>query len=160
MIPRKRPSTSIVLAALLVLALAAPAIGAPLVMRSDRSDNTFYFTYEPTSGEVTDPSSSARFVRKDPVTFLLYVTEAPEDADQSEQLRARFTFELNKSQVVRYRGTFTVEVRNSSGAAIYTDDVERRVVLKPVRGERKKVFTIGFDLPTGSYEAVALFNAS
>ena len=145
---------------LLVVALCATASAAPLNVRSDRSDNTFYFTYESTSGRITDSSSSARFVRKDPVSFLLYVAEAPEEAQQGERLRAQFAFELNKRRVVRYRGTFTLEVRDSLGAVVYTDEIERKVVLRPTRGDRKKDFSVRFDLPTGSYEARALFKSS
>ena len=149
-----------VLIGLLVVALCATASAAPLDVRSDRSDNTFYFTYESASGRITDSSSSARFVRKDPVSFLLYVAEAPAGAEQGERLRARFAFELNKRRVVRYRGTFTLEVRNSLGAIVYTDDIHRNVILRPARGDRKKDFSVRFDLPTGSYEARALFKSS
>lgn len=146
--------------ALVVVLLGASAGAAPRDVGSDRSDNTFYFTYEAASGEITQASSSARFVRKDPVTFLLYVNEAPEGAEEGERLRARFAFELNKRRVVRYRGTFTLEVRNAMGAVAYTDSVTRKVVLRPIKGERKKRFSIEFDLPTGSYEARALFTSS
>lgn len=157
-VTRKRNGGAI-LACVFVL-LSSSAGAEPLDVRSDRSDNTFYFTYEGASGEITESSSSARFVRNDPVTFLLYVSEAPEGADDGERLRARFAFELNKRRVVRYRGSFTLEVRNSLGAVAYTDSVERRIVLRPRPGERKKAFKIFFDVPTGSYEAKALFKSS
>lgn len=145
---------------LLVVALCSTAAAAPLNVRSDRSDNTFYFTYEAPSGRITESSSGARFVRKDPVSFLLYVTESAEGAEPGERLRARFAFELNNRRVVRYRGTFTLEVRDSLGAVVYTDDVERKVVLRPTRADRKKDFSLRFDLPSGSYEARALFKSS
>lgn len=158
MIPIK--SLRVLVVGLLLLAVTATATAAPLNVNSDRSDNTFYFTYESASGQITESSSSARFVRKDPVSFLIYVTEGPEGAEQGERLRARFAFELNKRRVVRYRGTFTLEVRDSLGAVVYTDEVQRKVVLRPERGERKKDFSLRFDLPTGSYEARALFKSS
>lgn len=149
-----------VLAGLLLAALSSGAAAAALNVRSDRSDNTFYFSYDAASGRQIEASSSARFVRKDPVSFLLYVSEAPEGADVGKRLRARFSFELNKPKVVRYRGTFTLEIKDSSGLVIYTDAVRRKVVLRPATGEREKDFSIGFDLPTGSYEARALFKSS
>ena len=160
MVGMRTKRARVVVIGLLVLALSTAAVAAPLNVRSDRSDNTFYFTYESASGRITDSSSSARFVRKDPVSFLLYVTEAAAGAEEGRRLRARFAFELNKRRVVRYRGTFTLEVRNSVGAVVSTDEVSRKVVLRPSRGNRKRDFSINFDLPTGSYEARALFKSS
>lgn len=49
-----------------------------------------------------------------------------------------------------------MEVRDSPGAVVYTHAVEREVVLRPTRGERKEDFSVSFDLPAGSYEARAL----
>lgn len=148
------------LVAVIVVFLCASAGAAPLNVRSDRSDNTFYFSYDATSGEITESSSGARFVRSDPVTFILYVREAPDGAEEGDRLRARFALELNKQRVVRYRGVFTLEARNSLGEVVYTESVKRKVVLRPTTGERKKSFSIGFDLPSGSYESRALFKSS
>src|SRR5687768_2229530 len=138
MTPTRTKYLRTLLVGLLVLALCSAAAAAPLNVKSDRSDNTFYFTYESPSGRITESSSGARFVRKDPVTFLVYVSEAPAGAEAGERLRARFAFELNKRRIVRYRGIFTLEVRDSLGAVVYIEDVKRKVVLKPARGERKK----------------------
>lgn len=148
------------LIALLVVALSAVASAAPLNVRSDRTDNTFYFTYEAASGRITESSSSARFVRTDPVTFLVYVSEDPQGAEEGGRLQARLAFELNRRRVVRYRGTFTLEVRDSLGTVVFSQSVRRRVVLRPTSGNRKRDFTINFEVPTGSYEARALFKTS
>lgn len=140
--------------------MAPPAAASPLQVRSDRSDNTFYFTYEAASGRITESSSSARFVRGDPVDFFVYVREARDGSLEGERLRARFTFELNKPRVVRYVGRFTLEVRDSLGGVVYRDRVSRKVVLRPQPGQRKKAFSVFFDLLTGSYETKAYFKAS
>lgn len=145
--------------ALVVLLAGSPAAAAPLRVGTDRSDNTFYFTYQAGRGRITDPSSSARFVREDPVTFLLFVREAARQAKRGERLRARFTFELNERRIVRYRGTFGFEVRNGVGAVTYSGSVDRKLILRPRSGHRKKGFSIPFDLPTGTYEAKAYFKS-
>jgi len=143
--------------ALVMLLVGGSALAAPLLVRSDRSDNIFYFSYRAGPGRITGSSSSARFVRDDPVTFLFYAREAARKAKRGERLRARFGFELNERRVVRYEGTFRFEVRNGQGAVVYSDSVDRKLVLRPRPGERKKGFSLLFDLPRGTYEARAFF---
>lgn len=139
--------------------LAPPASAAPLQMARDRSDNTFYFTYDASSGWITTASSSGRFVRGDAVSFLIYIAEAPK-ADRGERLVARFAFELNRKRAVRYAGTFSYELRNDLGVVVHSGSVQRKLVLRPRAGERKKSFSMRFDVPTGAYEAKAFFKAS
>lgn len=145
---------------LVVALLAPPASAAPLQVARDRSDNTFYLTYEGASGRITAASSSGRFVRGDAVSFLIYVSEAPEGAERGERLVARFSFELNRKRAVRYAGTFRFELRNDAGVAVHSGSVQRKLVLRPRSGQRKKGFSLPFDVPTGAYEAKAFFKAS
>ena len=145
--------------ALVTLLVGGSAVAAPLRVRSDRSDNIFYFSYRAGQGRITASSSSARFVRDDPVTFLLYVREGARKAKRGERLRARFSFELNGRRIVRYAGTFRFEVTNSQGAVVYSDSVDHRLVLRPRPGERKTGFSLPFDLRRGTYEARASFKS-
>jgi hypothetical protein len=154
-----RAWTSALLVSLLALVTMAPAHADPWTFEQDKTDNDFYFTYDAASGTMPKAYSSARFNRRDKVTFLVYIREH-EGAMVGERLNGRLQLSLAKDQVVIYDGTFTLEVFSTmTGDVIYTDSRDDRIVLRPKKDHKKASMVFPFDLPSGDYSARATFLA-
>lgn len=141
----------------LVVASASPALAAPLVVQRDRADNGFSFTYDAEEDEIVDAASSLRLDSRDPVSFIVSVSETPDPESGKEPLRGRISLGLSKDRVVRYEGLFTLEITNSEGEVAFTESQERKIVLRPKRGQRKASMSFFFDLPSGGYDVTAYF---
>ena len=146
--------------ALLVVFVPVHASAAPLTVERDRTDNGYSFSYDATNGEITQAASSIRFDRRDPVSFVIYVRENTKSEVVGERLRARLSLGLNGDRAVRYRGTFWFEITDVAGAIVYSDEVTRKIVLRPQPGARKAAMAFVFDLPSGSYNASGYFEAT
>lgn len=144
----------------LIVAVAAPAAhAAPVVVESDRSDNTFSFTYNGATGDIERASSSRTLRRRDRVAFLLYIRER-KDAAPGERLVGRMELDLLAEKAIRYRGTFSFEVSDALGNVVYEGSEDANVVLRPQQQQRQEVLRIPFDLPSGEFSAVAFFDAA
>ncbi len=152
-------ATMAVAVLLAVGVVAGTASAAPLTMERDRTDNTYYFEYDPATGEIGTESSSLMLKRRDRVAFFVYIREAA--PAEGERLKANVSLRLNGDRAVRYKGTFSL-VRDDAGALVLKEDLERRIVLRPRKGERRSRFSIPFDLDTYglNYEAKAIFRSS
>ncbi len=151
-----------VVVALVGAAFAGPAAAGPLDVSSDRTDNGFSFTYDSTTGEITQAASSLRYDSRDPVSFIINIRENPKSDDVGERLRARLSLGLNRGmkRAVRYDGTFWFEITDRTDTVAFTDSEDRRIVLRPRPGWRRSVIRFNFDLPSGTYDAKALFSAN
>jgi hypothetical protein len=152
-------SSLIALVAVLCLWTADPALAAPIKIKRDRSDNTMYFTYNPTKGEIPSAYSSRLLVRGDRVEFFAYVRERP-GADVGRRLAGTVKLRVNRHGAVRYNGRFIFIIEDSDGSF---ERWTRRVnfVLRPRAGHRKRSLRWVFDLPDpGTYTAYARFRSA
>lgn len=159
------PSLRAALAAVLGSALIAlPATAAQQVDR-DRSDNTFYFTYDATTGTMPEQSSSAGPISvNDPVDFFIYIRER-EGAALGQRLAARLVLKLvdypgRDEDAVIYDGDFSFEIDVAEQTEVYSDSSSERIVLRPRQGKRRHVVRFVFELPSGEYRAIARFAKS
>jgi hypothetical protein len=149
-------------AALLVaggLALGSlPATGsaAPYRMGGDRSDNTFYFTYDSEDASMPVQTSATVFKRRDRVRFYLYVRRRP-GAEKGRRLAGVVKLHLVAKRPVRYAGNFIVKVKESEGPLVLKRSRTRRITLRPRPGDRTARLEVRFDLESGEYEAFARF---
>ena len=148
------------LSTVLTIAMVSSAWAAPLAPLRDRSDNGIFFEYNadthemPTSGSATYPMTAG-----DRVDFTLAAALAPEGSESP--LTAVISLRLRRAKAVRYRGTITVRVRD-----LFTDEhvmdvpIPVDLVLRPEPGKRRATLSAPFDLPSGSYEARAIYRAA
>jgi hypothetical protein len=157
----KTRRTSLIALSLIVLSLwtVGPAAAAPIKVRSDRSDNTMYFTYNAATGEIVTASSSRILVRGDRVDHFAYVRERSEDI-VGRRLQGRVEFRLNRDRAVRYTGRMTLIVENSAGVVAWKGVKNVDFVLRPRRGDRRHLLLWVFDLPAGNYTTYARFRAT
>ena len=148
------------LSTVLTMIMASSAWAAPLAPAKDRSDNGIFFEYNadthemPTSGSATYPMTA-----DDRVDFMLAAALAPEGSEAP--LTAVVSLRLKRDKAVRYRGTITVRIRD-----LFTDEhvasvpIPVDLVLRPEAGKRRATLSAPFDLPSGSYEARAIYRAA
>jgi hypothetical protein len=154
-----------VLGALLLALLAASAIPRTVAnaapVRADRSDNTFYFTYDAEQGRITQESSSLQERRRDPVSYRIYVREV-DGAATGERLKASVSLKLNRSAAEKkaYRGSLKISIHSSGPAPAYEAEREVSFVLRKRDGARSQSFTFYFDLPSGDYSASSAFRSN
>jgi hypothetical protein len=149
--------TALILACGLVLgALPAPASAAPYRMSRDRSDNTFYFSYDAKDGTMPVESSAAVLKRRDRVRFYLYVRRRP-GAPEGRRLAGVIRLRLVANRPVTYSGTFVVKVKEADGPLVLERSRARRLTLRPSPGDRSARIGVRFDLKSGDYEAFARF---
>lgn len=155
--PRRRVPVRALVGVLIAMLISSPGAAALTEMDRDRTDNTFYFSYEAATGTMPTQESAARYERDDEVTYLVYIRERP-DAPPGERLAAILKLDLIGKEKVIYDGIFSVHVSAGDGTEVYSDEVDVRVVLRPVKGERKAKLRFLFDLPTGDYTALSRFS--
>jgi hypothetical protein len=136
--------------------LPAPLSAAPYRMGGDRSDNTFYFTYDSQDGSMPLQTSSTVFKRRDRVRFYLYVRRRP-SAEKGKRLAGVVRLRLLGKRPVRYAGNFKVKVKEADGPLVLQRSRRRRLTLRPRRGGRTARLVVRFDLESGDYEAFARF---
>ncbi len=139
-----------------VLLLGAPAVeAAPKEIKRDRSDNTFYFTYDDSDEKITNAVSSRMFVKGDPVDFLVYVRETK--AKNDAPLKGMLTLRLLDDRSVRYDGTFDFVVKDPDGAIVYANPIAVDFVLRPKAGRRRVGIRYALNLDSGDYRVVGRF---
>lgn len=142
-----------------VLSLGAPAVeAAPKETKRDRSDNTFYFTYDDSDEKITNAVSSRMFVKGDPVDFLVYVRETKSNNDAP--LKGKLTLRLLDDRSVRYAGTFDFVVKDSEGAIVYANPIAVDFVLRPKAGRRRAEIRYALNLDSGEYKVLGRFKES
>lgn len=146
---------------LMLLGHATSASASMVKPSRDRSDNTHYFEYDATSGQIPTESSGVVFRRNDQVSFMVFAREV-EGAPEGERLSASFSLGLNKQvkRPVRYEGAFTFVVKDQLGMVAARLESHQLITLRPRRGKRQAGFSIPFDLPSGSYTARGSFTAT
>lgn len=147
------------LSTVLTISMVSSAWAAPLTPAKDRSDNGIYFTYDAETHEMPESGSATTLTARDRVDFMLSVALAPEGSEAP--LTSVVSLKLKASQAVRYRGTITVRVRD-----LFTDEpvtnvaIPVDVVLRPQPGKRRASLSAPLDLPSGSYEARAVYRST
>lgn len=148
------------LSTVLTISMVSSAWAAPLAPARDRSDNGIFFEYNadthemPSSGSATYPITA-----DDRVDFMLAVALAPEGSESP--LTAVVSLRLKRAKAVRYRGTITVRIRD-----LFTDEhvadvpIPVDLVLRPEAGKRRATLAAPFSLPSGSYEARAIYRSA
>ena len=143
----------------LVLLAGAPTVhAAPSEVKQDRSDNTFYFTYDSANEEITNAVSSRMFVKGDKVDFLVYVRETKNKNDSP--LRGKLTLRLLDDRAVRYDGVLNFIVKDSDGAVAYENPAPVDFVLRPKKGSRRAEIRYALNLDSGEYKVVGRFKQS
>ncbi|HJR44654.1 MAG TPA: hypothetical protein VJ927_03535 [Actinomycetota bacterium] len=154
----RRSFGTVFLGTVLAISMASSAWAAPLAPARDRSDNGIFFTYDAETGEMPEYGSATTITYRDRVDIQLAVELAPEGSEAP--LISEISLKLKGAKAVRYRGNFTVKVRD-----LFTDEpvasvvIPVDVVLRPLTGKRRALLTAPLDLPGGDYEAKAIFRA-
>lgn len=159
--PRPLASIRLALTAALLASLTFGEPGAYALakpVRADRSDNTYYFTYDASEGETTSEASSLQEKRNDPVSHRIYI-DTMAHAKVGKRIKAKIILRLNAKKKRAFRGDLGVEVRDSAAQIVYRAIRKVNFVLRPKKGMRKKRFVFRFDLPSGDYSATSDFDA-
>ena len=127
-------------------------------VQADRSDNTYYFTYDAAKGEATTEASTLQEKRYDPVSHRVYIDTISE-AEVGRRIKATIVFRLNTKEKRAFRGDLAAEVRDAAAQIVYRSVRKVGFVLRPKKGFRSKRFTFRFDLPSGDYSATSDFDA-
>lgn len=146
----------VLLASLTVIGGSGTSLAKPV--QADRSDNTYYFSYDAGEGEMTSEASSLQEKRNDPISHRIYVDTVAE-AEVGQRIKARVIFKLNGRDKRAFRGDVAVEVRDAAAQIVYRSARKVAFVLRPKKGERNKRFIFRFDLPSGDYSATSDFDA-
>jgi hypothetical protein len=144
------------LVAVLCLWTVESVAAQPIKVRSDRSDNTLYFSYDALTGQIPSAYSSRIAHRGDRVDFFAYVTER-EGATTGKRLLGRLVLRLNRDRPVRFHGRFRLIVEDATGLVSFRGTRVVDLVLRPRKGRRSRVIRWIFDLPTGDYTAFGRF---
>lgn len=155
--PLLRMGLALIMLASLV-GLTAPQTAEARPVKSDRSDNTFYFSYDATQGEITSAASSLQEPRRNPISQHIYVDAVP-GAEVGRRLKATVKFKLNAKEKRRFKGSLTLEIRNGATQLVHLQVKEVDFVLRPKPGARRAKVVFRFDLDTGDYSAVSIFDA-
>ena len=134
------------------------AVATARQVKADRADNSFYFAYDATAGTIDSAGSSLQERRRDPVSHRVYIEAVP-GAVVGERLRARVNFKLNAKEKLRFNGSVTLEIRDSSAQIVYEETKEVDFRLRPQKGARGHRVLFRFDLPSGDYSATSIFRA-
>lgn len=134
-----------------------PALAEPV--QTDRSDNTYYFTYDADKGEMTAEASSLQEKRRNPISQRVYIDTIP-GAEVGRRIKATILFKLNAQTKRAFRGELAVEIRDATTQIVNRCVGDVNFVLRPKKGLRSARFVARFDLPSGDYSAQSVFNAS
>jgi hypothetical protein len=133
--------------------LAPPAAAHNASPEKDHSDNVVAFDYE-ASGEIVSQTSSRRWHRGDEIDFQVVVKEA---RDSGPGLKGTLRLRLVGDHAKTYDGWFALRVTDDDGQVAYRRARPAMISLRPEPGRRLVWMNFRFDLPTGSYEAIATF---
>ena len=149
-------SMSLVLCTLLAFSAIPPAGAHGRAARDRASDNEVSFTYDEGSGAITRRSSEESGSRK-AVAFLVGISEAE---GTGSGLVGRIKLRLRGDDPVTFDGWFTLDVTTSEGSPAFNRQRPATIVLRPQPGQRRATLTFRFDVPSGTYDAAAAFDAS
>ena len=155
MTQRKLAGLAGALAALFVLGTALPAAAAPRTVGRDSADNGFSFSYDAEAGEITQGTSSLRFVAQDRVNYLTSFDLAAAPAE-GQRLVAKISLKLFTQRVTVYDGTFKVVIEAADGTRTVLSKVAK-VTLRPEPGARTARLSFRIDLPSGDYDVTSSF---
>jgi hypothetical protein len=115
--------------------------------------------YDADNEEIVEEQSSAELRRGDRLQFFVYIRERPEDSP-GPPLAGQLRLRLLGRRAMRFSGEFWLRVENFRGDSTLRKSKFRRLVLRPGRGERRRVVRIRFDVSSGLYWARAGFRSS
>jgi hypothetical protein len=156
---RRRRTLALGLCLVALSATFAPVSAAPLMRFRDHADNSLSFTYNESQGELTSATSSRMVKRGDRVDFLTGIADHPKAA-LGQRLTGILSLHLLVDRRVVYDGTFFYRVKNSQGEVVFTGTDAKKVVLRPLKGERTARMSFDFDVPSGGYAVVGRFRAA
>ena len=147
---------SLILCTLLALSATLPAGAHGRTARDRRSDNEVRFRYDEESGAITRRASEESGPRK-AVAFLVGISEAE---GTGSGLIARIKLRLRGDDPVTFDGWFSIDVTSSNGEPGFSRHRPATIVLRPQPGQRRATLSFRFDVPSGTYDARAAFDAS
>lgn len=150
---------AVLMLGLLAMLWGSQAVATAREVKADRSDNTYFFSYDAADGTIGTASSSLQERRRDPVSQRIYVDAVP-GAAVGERLRAAVNFRLNSKEKRRFSGAVSLEIRDATGRVVFEGTKDVDFTLRPRSGSRGNRLVFRFDLPSGDYAATSMFKAA
>lgn len=152
-----RRTAVIMSAALLSSVLSiAPALAAPTLVESDRSDTLMKLTYDASTGKKVSDSTWTRSGGNDDVLFRVVVVETE---DSGTGLLGKLVLRLEGDKAHKYNGWFVLRLVDDSGNVAFHRALPSEIILRPKPGSRRSTIRFRFDVPSGSYTASGAFDA-